>query len=78
MDFSRFIRISRPMKKKMKVREEWEPPTKKSIIFRASLSIPEEEDSMDENEEEDFPLLIRKVGKMFYKERKSNFRRSRQ
>ena len=34
---------------------------------------------MDENKEEDFAMLIRKVGKMFYnKKSNSNFRRSRQ
>ena len=38
----------------MKVREEREPPKKKSIAFRASRSIPEDEDFIDENKEEDF------------------------
>ena len=56
----------------MKVREEREPLKKKYIAFRAFPSIPEEEDSMDKNEE-DFVMLIRKVGKMFNnKERKNN------
>jgi len=41
------------------------PSKKKSIAFRASPSIPKEEDSMDENKEEAFAMIIRKVGKMF-------------
>ena len=79
MDFSRFIENLKTYEMEMKVREDREPPKKKSIVFRVSPSIPEDEDSMDKNEEEDFTTLIRKVGKMFYnKGRKTNFRRSRQ
>ena len=63
---------------KMKVRKEREPLKKKAIAFRATSSIPEEYDSMDEDEEDEFAMLVRKVEKMFYKkERMSNFRRSR-
>jgi len=73
MDFSGFIKNLKTHEMEMKVREEREPSKKKSIAFRASPSLPEE-DSMDENEEEDFAMLIRKVCKMFYnKGRKSNF-----
>ena len=63
---------------KMKVREERESPKKKAIAFRASPSIPEDDDLMDEDEEDEFAILVRKVGKLFYKkERMSNYRRSR-
>ena len=78
MDFSRFIENLKSHEMKIKVREEREPPKKKSIAFRASPSISEEDDSMDENGEEDFAMLVRKVGKIFYKkERMSKYRRSR-
>ena len=60
----------------MKVREGREPSKKKFIAFKATPSIAEEEESTGEGEEEDFSMLIRKVGKMFYKKgRMSNFRR---
>ena len=42
----------------MKVREEKEPQKKKTIAFRASPSIPEEDDSMNENEKEDYVMLL--------------------
>jgi len=47
----------------MKVNEEREPQKKKNIAFRATLSIPEDDESMDEDEEDKFSMLIRKVGK---------------
>ena len=51
----------------MKVCKGREPPKKKFIAFKVTPSIAEEEESMDEGEEEDFAMLIRKVGKIFYK-----------
>ena len=66
MDFFWFIKNLKTYEMEMKVREKREPPTKKAITFRASPSIPEEEDSMNENEEENFAMLIKKVGKIFY------------
>ena len=61
----------------MKVREEREPPKKKSIAFKATPSSIEEEE-LSEDGDEDFAMLIQRVGKMFYmKGRQSNFRRGR-
>ena len=61
----------------MKVREEREGPKKKALAFKAVPSTHDEEDS-SEDYDEDFVMLIRKVGKMFYKKgRQSNFRRGR-
>ena len=50
----------------MKVREEREAPKKKALAFKAAPSSYDEEDSQ-EDYDEDFAMLIRKVGKMFYK-----------
>ena len=59
----------------MKVREERKPPKKKSITFKATPSSIDEEESLEDGDE-DFALLIRRVGKMFYeKGRQSNFQR---
>ena len=62
---------------KMKVREEREIPKKKAIAFKATPSSFDEEESSEDGDE-DFAMLIRKVGKIFYKKgRQSNFRRGR-
>ena len=62
----------------MKVRDGRESPKKRSIAFKATPSITEDDESLDEGEEEDFAMLIRKVGKIFYKKEKmSNFWRTR-
>ena len=47
MNFSEFIRNLKNHEMKMKVREEREPQKKKAIAFRATPSIPEEENFMD-------------------------------
>ena len=61
----------------MKVREEREAPKKKALAFKATPTNHDEEDS-SEDYDEDFAMLIRKVGKMFYKKgRQSNFRRGK-
>ena len=58
---------------KMKVKEERETPKKKAITFKATPSSFDEEESSEDGDE-DFSMLIRKVGKMFYKKgRQSNF-----
>ena len=78
IDFSSFIENLKTPEMDMKVREEREPPKKTSIAFRVTPSIPEDDESMDEDEEDEFAMLIRKVGKIFYKKgRMSNFCRSR-
>ena len=63
----------------MKVKEERETLKKKAIAFKVKatpLSFVEEDSS--EYGDEDFAMLIRKVGKIFYKKgRQSNFRRGR-
>jgi len=52
----------------MKVCEGRELPRKKSIAFKETPTILEDEESIDEGEEEEFDMLVRKVGKMFYRE----------
>ena len=67
----------------MKVRDKKEPPKKKSNTFNATPTILEDEESMDEGEEEESSILVRKVGvrkvgKMFCENKKmSNFRKTR-
>jgi len=61
----------------MKVRVENEPQ-KKNVTFKATPSIPKDKESMDEDEEDEFAMLVRKVDKMFHKKaRMSNFWRIR-
>ena len=50
----------------MKVREERETPKKKAIVLKVTPSSLDEEESSKDSDE-DFAMLIRKVGKMFYK-----------
>ena len=77
MNFSGFIGKLKNHEMKMKVREEKKTPKKKAITFNATPSSFDEEES-SKNSDEDFSMLIRKVGKMFYKKgRQSNFRRGR-
>jgi len=53
-----------------------ETPKKKATAFKATPSTIDEDSS--EDGDEDFAMLIRRVGKMFYKKgRQSNFRRGR-
>ena len=69
------IRDSHEME--MKVREEREAPKKKAIAFKDTPIIHEEDDS-SEDCDEDFVMLIWKVGKMFYRKgRQSNFQRGK-
>ena len=73
MGFSGFIGNIKTHEMEMKVQKEREPQ-KKNITFRAIPSIAEDDESMDEDEEDEFAMLVRKVGKMFYKKgRMSNF-----
>ena len=60
MDFSGFIRNLKTHEMKMKVQEERELPKEKIIAFRATLSIPIDDDSMDEEEENEFGMLVKK------------------
>jgi len=77
MDFSGLIGNLKTNEMEMKVREERETLKKKVIAFKATPSSFVEEDS-SEDSDEDFAMVIRKVGKMFYKKgRQSNFRRGR-
>ena len=77
MDFSGFIGNLKAHEMEMKVREEREPPKKKSVAFKSTPSSIEEEESSKDGDE-DFAMLIRRVGKMLYKKgRQSNFRRGR-
>jgi len=58
----------------MNVLEEREPQKKKNIAFRATPSIPEDDESMDGDEADEFAMLDRKIGKLFYKKgRMCNF-----
>jgi len=73
MDFSSFIENLKTYEMKMMVREERETPKKIAIAFKVTPSFSDEEKSSEDGDE-DFTMLIRKVGKMFYKKgRQSNF-----
>ena len=72
MDFPGFIGKLKTHEMEMKVCEGRKPPKKRTIAFKATPSIAEEEESIDE--EEDFAMPIRNVGKIFYRKgRMSNF-----
>ena len=61
-----------------KVKKEREPQKKKSVAFKATPSFQEDDEDMDEEDEDDFAMVVRKVGRMFYKQGKmSNFRRGK-
>jgi len=66
MDFSGFIRNLKTHEMEMKMREERKTLKKKAIAFNATPSFFDEKES-SEDDDEDFAMLIRKVGKMFYK-----------
>ena len=66
MDFFGFIGNLKTHEMEMKVREEREAPKKKEIAFKATPSSFDEEES-SEDYDENFAMLIRKMGKMFYK-----------
>ena len=73
MDFFGFIGNLKTHEMKMKVREERETPKKKAIAFKATPSTIDKEDSSKDGDE-DFSMLIRRVGKIFYKKgRQSSF-----
>jgi len=78
MNFSEFIGNLKTHEMEMKVRGEGrEPNKKKSVAFKANLSI-EDQEELSEEGEEDFTMLIQKVGRIFYKKgRQSNYRRGR-
>ena len=73
MDFSGFIENLKTLEMKMKVREEKETPKKKTIAFKATPSSFDEEESSEDGDE-NFSMLIRKVGKMFYKKGKQSWK----
>ena len=76
MDFSGFIGNLKTHEMEMKVREERKTPKKKVIAFKATPFTINEDSS--EDRDEDFAVLIRRVGIMFYeKGRQNNFRRER-
>jgi len=56
----------------LKVQQEKKFPKKKAIVFRATPSITEDNDSMDEDEEDKFDMLIRKVEKNVLQEGKND------
>ena len=66
MDFSAFIGNLKAHEIEMKVREKRDIPKKKAIAFKATASSFDEEESLEDGDE-DFAMLIRKVGKIFYK-----------
>ena len=60
-----------------KVRVEREPRKKRSVAFKATPSISEGNEIMDDDEDE-FSMIMRKVEKMFFKQGKmNNHRRSK-
>ena len=77
MDFSGFIGNLKTHEMEMKIRGERESTKKKSIAFKTTPSSIEEEESSKDGDE-DFAMLIWKVGRMFYKKgRQSNFQKGR-
>ena len=50
-----------------KLEKKREPQKKKSVAFKATPSIPKNEKDMDEDGEDEFSMIVRKVGRMFYK-----------
>jgi len=66
MDFSDFIENLKTHEMELKVRKERETRKKKAIAFKATSSSFNEEESSEDGDE-DFTMLIRKVGKIFYK-----------
>jgi len=75
MDFSGFIGDLKTHKMEMKVRKEREGPKKKAVVFKATPSSFDEDES-SENYDEEFAMLIRKVGKMFYKKGRQSKRKT--
>ena len=67
MNFSGFIGNLKTHEMVRKVRVKKEPQKKKSVAFKITPSILEDKDTMDEDEEDEFAMLMRKVGRMFYK-----------
>jgi len=67
MGFSDFIGNLKTHDMEMKIQKEREPQKKMNVTFKATPSILEEEKFMNEDEEDEFVMLVRKVGKMFYK-----------
>ena len=67
MNFSGFIGNLKTHEMVRKVRVKKEPQKKKSVAFKITPSILEDEEIMDKDEEEEFAMLVRKVRKMFYK-----------
>ena len=66
MNFSNFLENLKIHEMNMKVREDREILKKKVIAFKATPSTIDKED-LSEDGDEDFAMLIRKVGKIFYK-----------
>ena len=66
MDFSSSIGNLKTHEMEMKMREERGTSKKKAVAFKMTPSSFDEEES-SEDYDEDFVMLIRKVGKMFYK-----------
>ena len=78
MDFSEFIKNLKTHEMERNNMEEREPQKKKSIAFKATPSFQEDDEDMDEEDEDEFAMVVRKVGKMFCKQGKmSNYRRGR-
>jgi len=69
MDFSGFIKNLKTHKMEMKVWEEKETPKMKAIAFKVTPSTIDQEDSSEDGDE-DFAMLIRRIGKMFNKKGK--------
>jgi len=64
MNLSGFIKNLKTHEMEMKMREERETTKKKVTAFKAIPSTIDEEDSSEDGDE-DFAMLIRRVGKMF-------------
>ena len=63
MDFSGFNENLKIHEMEMEIQEEREPSKKKAIAFRATSSIPEKDESMDEDEEKELSMLVKRLAR---------------
>ena len=70
MDFFEFIGNFKTHEMERRVREERKPQKEKCVAFNVTSSIPVDDENVGEDEEVEFAMLVRKMGRMFYKQGK--------